>query len=496
MPKIVQQHIDSETKVFLIQNSEIENHLRKNIFEQLGFKGNYKQTIYLPESNELYIGVSYKSASKTYDPFSRVNYFELGVTLTKNLPKKINQISIEKFGDNSNLKDLFDFVLGAFQAAWTFDKYLNSQKSNRKEFNLVFGSELGVATDQNFVNSIEVYNRGLTLTRTIIDETPEELNPQSIVDIIKNELGSNSRMTLKFLDAEKMSQMGMNSILAVGRASRYQPVLVHAVLKPLNDVKRKICLIGKGLTYDSGGMDIKTEGHMKTMKCDMGGAATMFGTIKILSELQLQHTEVHWISAFAENMVDANSYKSDDIITTLSGQTVEVINTDAEGRLTLADALTYATLENPDYIVDAATLTGACVMALSPFYTALMGNDKNLADSLQASFEREGDRTVHVPMPEVLREFVTGKISDLINTSYGGVKSGHVTAGLFLSHFVDQNLFRNQNLKISSPKVFNWAHLDIAGSAYNEGQNLLGYNGATGQTVRGLVGWVLSVDQE
>ncbi len=288
----------------------------------------------------------------------------------------------------------------------------------------------------------------------------------------------------------------MKGITFVGRASRFKPTLVHVTLKPEGEIKHTICLIGKGLTYDSGGLDIKVAGHMRTMKTDMAGSATMFGVIKILSELGLKNTQVHWISAFAENMISESSYKADDIITSYSGQTIEVYNTDAEGRLTLADALTYATLLNPDYIIDAATLTGACIMALSAYFTALMGNDTELCQKLHDTFVEENEPTILVHMPEMLREYVQGSNSDLVNTSKSPISSGHVTAGLFLSHFVDQSLFRNPEIKIENPKCFKWAHMDIAGSAYNESKNNLGVSGATGQSVKSLVKFVQKIDSE
>jgi leucyl aminopeptidase len=271
--------------------------------------------------------------------------------------------------------------------------------------------------------------------------------------------------------------------------------MVHVIIKPKGEVKNKVCLVGKGVTYDSGGLDIKVGGFMKTMKVDMGGSATMFGVMKTLSDMDLQNTEVHWISAWVENMVDGASYKSDDVLTTYSGQTVEIWNTDAEGRLTLADALTLATLQDPDYIIDTATLTGAAVRSVSEHYTAMMGNDYRLISTLEATFIQEGEKTVHTPLPEVLRKEVKGKVGQFVNTSKIGPMAGHLTAGLFLSHFVDQRNFRNSKLNIKEPKAYAWAHLDIAGSVWNKNHNNLEVDGATGQSVRSLAAWILDLDK-
>ncbi len=206
--------------------------------------------------------------------------------------------------------------------------------------------------------------------------------------------------------------------------------------------------------------------------------------------------EIHWLTAFCENSVNSDSYRSDDILTTFSGQTVEVWNTDAEGRLTLADVLSYATLLEPDFMLDAATLTGACVVANSCHFTGLMGNDENLNQNLITSFIDNNEHTVQNHFPEILRESVCGDLGDLVNTGKLQRQAGHITAGLFLSHFIDQNNWRPQILEkyqIKSPKTYAWTHLDIAGSAFNKKQNNLETDGATGQSVRSLVDWILNL---
>lgn len=335
----------------------------------------------------------------------------------------------------------------------------------------------------------------ILLTRTLVNEPPETLHPHTAAKLVLENFKRIKGVKVNICDEKWMAANGMNSITFVGRGSRYQPRLVHVLLKPKNKPKYKVVLVGKGLTYDSGGLDVKIGGGMKTMKMDMAGAATMFGVTKAIAALGLDNVELHWLSAFAENMIGPNSYKADDIIETYSGQTVEVHNTDAEGRLTLADVLSYATTLNPDYIIDAATLTGAAIAAVSERFTALMGNDQKLIGSLLSQFENEGEYTIFTPMPEALREVVKGDISDLINTATIERQAGHVSAGLFLSHFVNQNNFRNPKLKIKKPTEPAWVHLDIAGSAYNNGKNSLETKGATGQSVRSLVAWLQSLDK-
>lgn len=484
--------------VIPIKTANIETLENKKSLEILEFKASFGQVAILPESKKIYLGLTFEAKQKSADPFYKANYYNLGAVLVRKISKlKLENINIqnsETFSENS--KNLSDFVLGISQASWSLDTYLPTDQAKSKNINLYFDTALEALLTPVFLSNFEALNKGLTLTRSLVDDIPEFINPQTLPKIVDRELGNNKKVNLRHYNYAQIQELGMEGITFVGRASRYEPSMIHATVKPSGEVKQRICLVGKGVTYDSGGLDIKTDGHMKTMKSDMAGSATMFGVIKVLSEMDLQNTEVHWISAWVENMVDGSSYKSDDILTTYSGQTVEIWNTDAEGRLTLADTLTYATLQNPDYIVDAATLTGAAVVAVSEYYTAMMGNDKDLIDQLEQTFVSEGEKTVHTPLPEVLRSKVKGDLGELINISTLGRYAGHLTAGLFLSHFVDQKNFRNPNLKIENPKAFAWVHLDIAGSAMNKGMNDLEANGATGQSVRSLVNWILDLDKK
>lgn len=494
MPRIVTQISDQSMQVNLVDKIE---DLPESIQSNLGinkFKAAYKQVAILIDIKTIFVGTKLSPVAKSSDPYFTQNYFELGAELGNALSAiTIQDLNLNKFTGNG--KNLHDFLLGLYQSVWKFDKYLKATESKLYD-NLKVGlsKDLNSLLTDELAHSLTVLNEAMSLTRTVVNDTPEAINPQSMPEIINQELGELDHISIKRIDVQEMESLGMEGILAVGRASRFAPVLMHTVLKPRGEVKRRIALVGKGLTYDSGGYSIKPDGGL-TMKMDMAGSATMFGVMKALSMFELDGTEVHWISSFAENLIDGRAYKPDDILTSYSGQTIEILNTDAEGRLTLADGLTYATLQKPDYIIDAATLTGAAVMAVSEYYTALMGNDEDLIHSVLSSFEEEQEMTVHTRMPEVLREAVKGKISDLINTATISRQAGHLTAGLFLSHFVDQNLFRNPKLNIDKPVAFPWVHLDIAGSAYNTKHNSLLAEGATGQSVRSLVNWIMKLDR-
>lgn len=486
------------TKIIFLSSANLINHPLAETFKKLDFEGKFGQTCYFAEQDTLYVGIYYEIKVKTCDVNAKPNYYTLGAKIAAELEgTKITALEIASIPVEYQTSNIIQqLILGISQKSWQFDKYLNKKSSIKKCYDISFGDGLGDIMTGSDLQELFALDKGISLNRMLIEETPEMLNPESIQKILKDEFYHYTNITHEVLSYDQLVARGMEGIAMVGRGSRFKPILSHIVLKPKNQMSTsRVCLIGKGLTYDSGGMDIKTEGHMRTMKMDMGGSALMTGVVKTLAELGgLEHIEVHWISAYAENMVNDNSYKSDDILTTYSGQTVEIWNTDAEGRLTLADALSYATTFDPKYIIDAATLTGACVRAVSEYYTGLMGNDKDLIEDISGAFVEQGELAVHTPLPEILRSSVKGEISDLINTSLPGTNAGHLTAGLFLSHFVDQNNFRGEKYGKIEKKAYPWVHLDIAGSAYNSKKNDLGTDGATGHGVKSLVSWLKGLD--
>jgi leucyl aminopeptidase len=478
-------------QVYLVHS--LENVGKSELLKTLQFEGKYGQIAILAESKEIYVGTKYETGSDSIDPFAVADYYALGSKITKALKGTTFESATINSPAVITTKQLEHLLLGLLQGGVDFDKYIKTKTS--KDFDFYLEDRLLEVLDADKVAYINAINGAVTLTRKVVEDTPQAINPSTMPDIIKGEFASNRNVSIEVIDYQKLLEMGMEGITAVGRASINKPVLVHTTIKPKGDTKKKIVLIGKGLCYDSGGYDIKTGGFMKGMKDDMAGSGTMFGATKALADIGLENVELHWLSAFAENMIDGGAYKADDILTSYSGQTIEIFNTDAEGRLTLADVLAYSTLLEPDYIIDAATLTGACIMAVTKNFTALMSNSKELKDKLITKFEEENEPTVYTPMPEIHRKVVKGEISDLMNTSHLERQAGHITAGLFLSHFVDQKLFRNPKLDIPNPKSYKWVHLDIAGSASNNKQNSLGVNGATGQSVRSLVGFVLDEDK-
>jgi leucyl aminopeptidase len=266
----------------------------------------------------------------------------------------------------------------------------------------------------------------------------------------------------------------MNGIIAVGQGSANHPCFIHLHYKPNGTPRKKIALVGKGVTFDAGGLSLKTSGGMLTMRCDMAGAGTVLGVFRSLVELQ-PDVEVHGLIGAVENMCAANSYKLGDILTMHNGKTVEVHNTDAEGRLVLADCLSYGSNLGVDYMVDLATLTGACVVALGNHYSGLFSNEDDLCTQLQASAGNTGEGIWRMPLPDLYKSLLKAEWGDMKNV--GGSAAGSITAALFLSEFVS-------NTK--------WAHVDIAGSAFYDSPFHHFEKGGTGAMVETLCDWILS----
>ena len=308
------------------------------------------------------------------------------------------------------------------------------------------------------------------------------MTPFAVAEIGKK-LAEANNLEIDILTGNRLVEENMNALLAVARASSNSPAVVKIAHRPKN-AKHKILLIGKGLTYDSGGLSLKPADSMYTMKSDKSGASAVLGILKAISELNI-NVEVVGFLGLTENMIGGNAYKPDDILVARNGVTIEVKNTDAEGRLVLADVLSYAqdNEKDFDYIVDLATLTGAAIVAVGEFTTLVMGHDKKLKKQMLKAGERSGELMATLPFNRYLEELIESKIADIANagaTRYGG----SLTAGLFLNRFIKEE---NKD---------KWLHLDIAGPAYVEKD--WGYNqyGASGAGVRVLVDFIQNLDNK
>lgn len=289
------------------------------------------------------------------------------------------------------------------------------------------------------------------LARDLVNTPSAELTPRALADAAKKVAERRgSGVSIKLFESAEMEAFGMHAALAIARGSMHPPVGVHLTYKPKESIKKKIALVGKAVTFDSGGLSLKSAEGMATMKSDMAGAAALIGLFSILSKLH-PRVEVHGIFLGVENMPSGTACRPGDVVKAMNGTTIEILNTDAEGRVTLADALSYAATLKPDVMVDLATLTGACLVALGEDLAGLLSNDPKLAEKIRAAADASGEGVWELPLYHPYDEMVHSKVADLKNT--GGRVGSVITAGLFLSHFVDK---------------LPWAHLDIAGPSYVE----------------------------
>jgi leucyl aminopeptidase len=334
---------------------------------------------------------------------------------------------------------------------------------------------LGLSGQEAAIERANIIASGVFLARQLVAAPANAVTPITMAETAQT-IAKDHGLQLQILEQEDCEKLGMGAFLGVAQASEIPPKFIHLTYKPEGTAKRKLAIIGKGLTFDSGGLNIKGMGSgIETMKIDMGGAAATLGAAKAIGQLK-PDVEVHFISAVTENMISGRAMHPGDILTASNGKTIEVNNTDAEGRLTLADALVYTDKLGVEAIVDLATLTGACVIALGDDIAGLFTPDDNLAKQLQEASEGAGEKLWRMPMEEKYFEGLKSGIADMKNT--GPRPGGSITAALFLKQFVKE-----------TPA---WAHLDIAGPVWADKEN--GYNGsgATGFGVRTLVNWVLS----
>ncbi|MEB3314172.1 MAG: leucyl aminopeptidase [Cyanobacteriota bacterium] len=328
------------------------------------------------------------------------------------------------------------------------------------------GQEEGLATARAICS-------GVILARELVSAPANVVTPAQMATTAL-EIAQNHGLTVEILEQDQCEALGMGAYLGVAKASDLPPKFIHLTYRPAGTPTRRLAIVGKGLTFDSGGLNIKGVGSgIEMMKVDMGGAAATLGAAQAIGQLKPQ-AEVHFISAVTENMISGKALRPGDILTASNGKTIEVNNTDAEGRLTLADALVFAEKLGVDAIVDLATLTGACIVALGDDIAGLFTENDELAAAITRAADLAGEKFWRLPMEDKYFEGMKSIVADMKNT--GPRAGGSITAALFLKQFV---------------KETPWVHLDVAGPVWTEKES--GYNnaGGTGFAVRTLVEWVL-----
>ena len=350
---------------------------------------------------------------------------------------------------------------------YKFDKYLSKKK---EEF-----LEVSYLTDKKVPKLIEGYELAKisNIVKDLVNEQAEVLNPKELANRA-TKLGKEFGFDVEILDEKKAQKLGMNAYLSVARAAYHRPNVI--VMRYKGDGKSKYTygLVGKGLTYDTGGLSLKPTDSMLTMRCDMGGAATMIGTMCAVAKMKIKKN-VTCVVAACENSIGPNAYRPGDILTAMNGKTIEVTNTDAEGRLTLADALTYIVRkEKVNEVIDAATLTGAVMVALGEDVTGVFTNDDKMARKVIDASENWNEYFWQMPMFDIYKKNLKSSYADMQNT---GVRwGGSTNAAKFLEEFVDDT---------------KWVHLDIAGTAWASGANpYYCQKGATGQVFRTVYSYI------
>lgn len=476
------KEIKSDLEVVFVINKNLKHKwiYDKKYLEEANFKGADEEILFLHEKKRLYIGV---------ENLEHQNLRTASAQAIRQILKlKLKILKIGLYFEKNQEEGIKAITEGFLLGAYSFQRYkTKAEKQSLKEiyissenYKVSRGHEnkkIDIKNLKKVLSEAEIISENVNFVRDIVNEAPSDLTPLKFSKIAKEEAQKNN-LQIKVYGERDLKRLGMNAFLAVNKASTYPPQLIHLIYKPKN-AKKKIALVGKGLTYDTGGLSLKLGDGMLTMKMDMGGAAAVLGTILAISKLKLA-LEVHVIIGATENSIGQDAYKPDDILKAMNGKTIEVRNTDAEGRLVLADCLVYTQKENPDYIVDVATLTGASLVALGEYTSAVMGYDQKLNEKIINASKKSGELMDILPFNKYLAKLLKSEIADISNIS-SGKYGGAITAGIFLGEFIEE---KNRD---------KWTHIDIAGPAYKEkawGENPYG---ASGASLRTLVSWLKSL---
>lgn len=466
-----------------------ENHMAGTLF---GFDGAYQEYFFDVPTMSLFIGTRYKFDPITQNPYEKANFYELGVTVKKHLPKSVDRMVI----DNTYITDCdaVNFAVGVEQSfyQWTYrqtnDDPTKKSDSHKKSPQLKFTKTL---SDDKY-QLLQALNQGITFTKNLSNMRADELTPLTYAQIIENELGHTKEwIDVKTLAKEQIDELGMGMLAGVGKASKDGYKIVSVEINPQNTPTKTIALIGKGLTFDTGGINIKGGGHSFGMHMDMGGSAIVFGVAKSLSLLpRLLNTKVILVAALVENGINESAMHPGDVVTNLVGQTALVKNTDAEGRLTLADSVPWTVINyRPDQIITLATLTGHAVVAYTDKVAPIFSNDKILQNTIYHSFLEQGEEVINVDLPRGIQKSIVDQsgLADYTNTyNYKPPQGGAQAAAAFVISSGQPSLWKKY--KGDLPDKVPMAHIDVAGPTTDKDELNTGYG------VRSLIDYCLQSD--
>lgn len=462
--------VEADLTLELITPKQLEGHRFAKLLTRAGFKAEADQTCALHEHRLLVYGIADIQSETIRAAAANAIKTAMGYGYAS--------LKVAQYGQENFAPLIEGVVLGSYR----FDGYKSDPKPSSLS-NVIFsnenvdGSMLEITNLEPVLEQTLIIAKATNYVRDLVNQTPDDMTPQGMA-VAADSLALHNNIECTILDVNGLEAERMFAMMSVGRASAHPPRLIHLAYKPKNP-KKVISLVGKGLTYDSGGLSLKSGAAMVTMKMDKAGGCAVMGMLKAISELKLD-IEVHGFVGAVENMIGGNAYKPDDVLRAKNGKTIEVRNTDAEGRLVLADVLGYAQEKvKADYIFDYATLTGACMVALGPYTTGVMGHNNALKQTFVDAGAEAGEYCGILPFNRHLKKLIKSDIADVSNVSskpYGGA----ITAALFLDHFI------NEEMKDK------WVHFDIAGSAYTESAWDVHAHGGTGAGVRMTLNWLMN----
>ena len=368
-------------------------------------------------------------------------------------------------------------VEGLLLGNYQFLKYKAEEKKERELESVIFARcNKGIqAKIEEGIEKGKIFSQATTLARDLVNEPSAVVTPAFLANLALEIAKENKDIICNVYGKEQIKKMGMGAFLGVAQAADTEPKFIHLEYKPEKIAdKNKIALVGKGITFDTGGISLKGDEHMVDMKMDMAGAAAVLSVFSVISEIKPKASVMGLIAA-TPNLISAKSTLPGDVVKAFNGKTIEILNTDAEGRVTLADSLAYAVKKGATQIIDLATLTGAALVALGSDIAALFVNDQELGEKIKKAASKAGEKIWELPLEKTYKDLNKSEIADISNipsSRYGGT----ITAALFLEEFVDGK---------------SWAHLDIAGPAFAAKKHILGPKGGTGFGVRTLLNFLL-----
>jgi leucyl aminopeptidase len=447
-------------------------------------KGKYKDitTIYtlgkLPSPKVAVVGLG-KKAELNSDKI-RVAVAEVCKVIRQKSPQSIDSVALGASFTGVNLETVGQSITeGAMLGTYTFRKHVTKTEDNKeiRHFKIIANTENKVAALERGCCKGKIIAEAVVLARDMVNEPANAMTPSVMADIAAH-LARQYNLSIKVLEQKELQQLGMGGLLGVAQGSQQPPKFIVLIYKGKDSDDLDIALVGKGITFDSGGISIKPSDNMGDMKGDMAGGASVIGAICAIGQLKPK-LNVTAIVPATENLPGGTAMKPGDIITIMNGKTIEIISTDAEGRLILADGLSYAKQMGAKRLIDVATLTGACRIALGDLCTGALGNNQELIDSVIAAGAEAGECIWQLPLKPEYRELNKSDVADFKNS--GGRYASTITAAWFLGEFTE-----------GTP----WVHLDIAGTSMLDKERGYQMKGATGVPVRTLINLVLSLAEK